>query len=124
MSFIEDIKKGWNLGKDQKIYDRENKRAWREYDDTVEALDSELGDGDTERNWRVYERTASKPWDEFSAKYPIGVNEEKANLGLLGDLSHNIARELSRKKKSSKAKPKRKSTKKSVKKVVKKCRCK
>jgi Fe-S cluster biosynthesis and repair protein YggX len=124
MSFIEDMKKGWNLGRDQKIYKKQTKDAWRDYDDTTEALDSELGGGDEERNWRVYEQTAAKPWDDFSAKYPIGVNEEKANLGLLGDLSYNIAKELSRKKKSSKVKPKRKPVKKSVKKVVKKCKCK
>jgi len=122
MGVLKDIKKGWQMGRDEKIYKSQSKQKWKEFDDTNDMLDAELGEGErnpgelwSDRKFRVYQTTALKPWDELDAKYPMGFDKEKKELGIVGLLTRDIAKELPRKKKCS-CKPKRKVIKKTCKK--------
>jgi len=122
MGVIKDIKKGWQMGRDEKLYRSQTKQKWKDFDDTNDMLDNELGEAErnpgeiwSDRKYRVYQATAAKPWDELSAKYPMGVDKERKELGIAGSLTRDIAKGLPRKKKCS-CKPKRKLVKKACKK--------
>ena len=123
MGVIKDIKKGWEVGRDMKLWRSKNKQGWKDFERTREMLDDELGKGDkedmsgwTERDLRIHDDTVEKPYREISSKYSDGgLFKEYDKQRGIGLISAMAAESLPRKKKCS-CQPKRKPVKKICKK--------
>lgn len=118
MGVIDDVKRGWQRGRDLKHWREDDTAAGDEYRRTRDMLESELGEDDrrenersafSDRNWRIYEATHGQAWN----KYPSLNENSPKGVGLIAEV---IGENLPRKKKRARRKV--------VRKKPKRCRCK